>query len=221
MAALCYEKIAAILEQAYRIDRKCELFGASKHQYRLNPPINAAVVRAAEEKYHFTLPEDYFRFITQIANGGAGRDYGVRSFEESLMSHVHNDYREAYRNSLKRPFTPRPMMPEEVERYGFHKDYYKRYPDKFFVYTVEDEADICITDGFFEIGTHGCQWDYGLIVSGERKGQVFVTDNEGGYLFQAYSFQEFYQEWLDWLSDPENIQKELDRWRELLKKTAN
>ena len=32
MAALHYEKIAEILERAHRIDRKCELLGASGHQ---------------------------------------------------------------------------------------------------------------------------------------------------------------------------------------------
>lgn len=217
MAALCYEKIVTILEQAHRIDRKCELFGASKHQYKLNPPLNAAVVRLVEEKYNFTLPEDYFQFITEIADGGAGPDYGIMSFEDSLMSGAYNDFQEAYKRSLKTPFVPRPMMLEEVESYSFSKDAYERNPDKFFIYEKEED-DICNTDGFWVLGTHGCQWDFGLVVSGERKGQVFTADNEGAYVFETYSFCEFYQRWLDWLSDIENVQKELKMWRELLKK---
>lgn len=50
-------------------------------------------------------------------------------------------------------------------------------------------------------------------MSGERKGQVFDTDNEGGYVFISHSFTAFYQNWLDWLSDTDNVQRELERWR--------
>lgn len=213
MEALRYENVVAVLEQARRIDRNCELFGASTHQYRLNPPLDAAAVHSVEEQYHFTFPEDYFRFITQVANGGAGPDYGLMPFEESLMSGTYDGYRDAYLCSLGTPFSPRPMTPGEAESSSFAQDAYEREPRNFFLYEKEEDA-LCDTDGFFVLGTHGCQWDFGLVVSGERKGQVFTTDNEGGYLFQARSFSEFYQRWLDWLSDPENIRKELKMWRE-------
>ena len=217
MAALCYEKIVAILEQARRIDQKCQLFGASEHQYKLNPPLNAAGVRLVGETYHFTFPEDYFQFITQVADGGAEPDYGIMPFEASLRSEAYNDFQEAYKRSLKTPFVPRPMMPEDVERHSFSKDSYERNPDQFLI-CEKGEDDICGTDGFWVLGTHGCQWDFGLVVSGGRKGQVFTADNEGAYAFEAYSFHEFYQRWLDWLSDPENIRKELKKWCELLQK---
>ena len=212
MAALCYEKAAAILARARRADRNHELSGALKHQYRLNPPLDAAVVRLAEETYHFTFPEDYFQFVTRVGDGGAGPGYGIMSFRDSLMSGARGDFREAYRRSLETPFMPRPMTPEEAESSSFAMDAYERAPHKLFIFEKEDGA-VCGTDGFFILGTHGCQWDFGLIVSGGRKGQVFSTDNEGGYLFEARSFHEFYQEWLDWLSDTEGLQKELVRRR--------
>ena len=117
MEELFYERIAAVLDQAHRIDQKCELFGASKHQYRLNPPIDETVVRAVEERYNFRFPEDYVCFITKIANGGAGPDYGIMPFEESLMTGAYNCFQEAYKRSLKKPFTPRRMMLEEVEKF--------------------------------------------------------------------------------------------------------
>lgn len=212
--AFCYKEIAAILKQAHCIDQKCELFGASRHQYKLNPPINAEVARSVEETYQFTFPEDYFQFITQVANGGAGPDYGIMPFEDSLMSGAYNNFQEAYKRSLKTPFAPRPMLPEEAESSSFSKEAYQQNPDKFFIYEKEDDA-ICDTDGFFVLGTHGCQWDFGLVVSGQRKGQIFTTDNEGAYFFRAYSFYEFYRQWLDWLSDKENVQKELAMWHKL------
>lgn len=215
MDKLLKREIAAILEQARRIDPKCELFGASQHQYKLNPPVSEAAVRAAEEKFCFELPEDYVQFITKIANGGAGPDYGIMRFEESFMTGVRRDFQEAYRCSLKKPFIPRRMMREEVEDYAFPPNAYEENPDKYFVCRKEDD-DICGTDGFFLLGTHGCQWDFGLIVSGKRRGQVFDTDNEGAYAFSAGSFYEFYRRWLDWLSSPENLRAELEKWRRLL-----
>ena len=68
------EEILKILSQAQKVDKKFELFGSSTHKYKLNPPIQASFVRSIEEKYGFTLPEDYFRFITEVADGGAGPD---------------------------------------------------------------------------------------------------------------------------------------------------
>ncbi len=93
-----------------------------------------------------------------------------------------NAFEEAYQCSLKNPFIPRRMMSEEVEDYAFAKEAYEQNPDQYFIYEKE-EYDLCNTDGFLVLGTHGSQWDFGLIVSGERKGQVFDTDNEGGLCF--------------------------------------
>ena len=58
------------------------MFGASKHQYKLNPPVDTAFVHKVEEKYHFRLPEDYFKFITEVGDGGAG---------SVLQIHLHHD----------------------------------------------------------------------------------------------------------------------------------
>ncbi len=37
------------------MDPKYEMFGVSRHQYRLNAPVDRAFVREMEEKYHFML----------------------------------------------------------------------------------------------------------------------------------------------------------------------
>ena len=160
----------------------------------------------------FVFPEDYVYFITKVANGGAGPDYGIMAFEDSLMTKVNYTYQEAYKSSLKNPFIPRQMRLEEVENYAFSKAAYEQNPGNFFINESEEDG---ICDGFLVLGTHGCQWDFGLIVSGERKGQVFDADNEGAYAFVAHSFSVFYQRWLDWISNPENIQRELEKWRKV------
>lgn len=195
------EEIEQILDCARAVDKKFELFGSSTHKYKLNPPIQASFIREIEGKYGFTLPEDYFRFITEVGDGGAGPDYGIQSFTEFLKEH-------------KAPY--RPMASEEVEEFSFARQAYEENPDHFFVYEKEDENELCDTDGYFTLGTHGCQWDFGLIITGDKRGQVFDYDNEGAYSFVANSFTEFYQKWLDRIADTKGLQKELEERRKRL-----
>lgn len=211
------DKILKILAQARRIDPDCRMFGASAHQYRLNPPLSEQFVRQAEQLYGFSLPEDYVQFLTQVGNGGAGPDYGIEPFEHFLKKGAsRNDERfwQAYRQSLSRPFLPRPLREEEVGQFAITTmEGYRQNPQRYFVYPKEDEDDFCDTDGFFTLGTHGCQWDFGLITAGPYRGQVFDTDNEGGYAWVSGSFSAFYQNWLDFLADEEGYRRAVEFWR--------
>lgn len=212
------EEVERILKQAQLIDSQCELFGTSTHQYKLNPPINQTFVDEVEKKYNFQLPNDYVQFITEVGDGGAGPSYGIYQFGNFMRKgktpRIEKSY-EAYRYSLGRPFTPQPIPLNEAEWlaecFGFDIEAYKENPKKYFAY--ENDNDLCAMDGFLVLGSHGCGLEYGLITSGERYGQVFDTDNEGIYMFIAYSFTDFYQNWLDRLSDVEHFRKELEKWR--------
>ena len=216
------EETLKILSQAQKVDKKFELFGSSTHKYKLNPPIQASFVRSIEEKYGFTLPEDYFRFITEVADGGAGPDYGIQSFTEFLTEGVDSyskRYWEEYRYSLAKPFVPRTMVADEVEEFSIAtKEAYERNPNNYFIYEEDDETKFCDTAGFYTLGTHGCQWDFGLIITGDKRGQVFDTDNEGAYCFVANSFTEFYGKWLKGIADTEEVRRELEARRELRKR---
>ncbi len=226
------DEVLLILEQAKKIDLevskkylltgelrdKYTLFGAMKHNYTLNPPVEKSLVESAEERYGFTFPRDYFEFITEIGDGGAGPDYGIDSFARFISeSNKMNGYAEAYRKSLAVPFAPRKMLPEDVEEFAFSRESYEKEPDLFFVYQKEDDDYDWATDGFYILGTHGCQWDFALVTAGERRGQVFDTDNEGACAFVANSFEEFYGDWLARLSDTERFRQELIEWQELFK----
>lgn len=206
------EEIIKILNEAQKIDSQFELFGTSKHQYKLNSPISASFVRDVEERYGFTLPEDYFYFITEVGDGGAGPEYGISPFTNFLekgSSTRAEKFYEAYRCSLANPFVPRRMGADEVEDFAITtKKAYEQNPERYFVYE-KDENALCDTDGFFVLGTYGCQWDFGLIITGEKRGCVFRTDNEGAYSFEAQSFNDFYQNWLDRISDTRGLQNEL------------
>lgn len=213
------EKVIEILNQARKIDWKYEKFGASLHQYILNPPIDASFVRYVEKQYGFALPEDYFRFITETGDGGAGPDYGIIPFADFLQKEKSSGaekFRDAYRRSLSKPFMPRKMRADEIEEYAIAtRETYERNPDRYYIYEKTESGNRCSTDGFYVLGTHGCQWDFGLIVSGSARGQVFDTDNEGAYGFVSDSFEAFYQNWLDQISDTEKLQKELEDRRKL------
>lgn len=199
-----------------KIFKKYTLFGAEKHRYALNPPIDGAIVQNAEERYNFSLPSDYFEFITKVGDGGAGPDYGIDRFADFIAeSNKMNGYAEVYRKSLALPFEVRSMLPEEVEEYAFSRESYEKEPENYFVYERDHGDDEWETSGFYVLGTHGCQWDFGLITSGDRRGQVFDTDNEGACYFIAGSFEEFYGQWLERLADTENFRNELIKRHEI------
>ena len=129
--------VLAILKKARRIDINCAMFGASTHQYVLNPPIRKSFVRGVEERYGFKLPEDYFYFITEVGDGGAGPDYGITPFVEFLekgKDSVAEAYATAYRRSLAKEFTLRQMRADEVEEYAIvTREYYEKNPEQYFV----------------------------------------------------------------------------------------
>ncbi len=73
----------AVLQKLAELDRRDgrrRIFGASHHQYRLNPPLSLVVIEAFERRHGVSLPEGYRLFLTRIGNGGAGPYYGVLPF---------------------------------------------------------------------------------------------------------------------------------------------
>lgn len=209
------EDVVKALEAAAEIDKDFKLFGASKHKYRLNAPVSVDFVRAAEEKYSFTLPEDYFRFITEIGDGGAGEDYGLYSFEEFITKDKYPAV-EKERQSLKLPFKIRPMTEEDKEDSALAEGYFEENREKCFfdARSTDDDFD-GFTGGFLVIMTRGCQYDVGLALNGEHRGQVFDIDYEGDFVLIANSFEEFYQSWLDKISDPEWLKQQVEFWKNI------
>jgi len=222
------QAIIEILNRAHAIDTQYELFGAKRHCYQLNPPVAAAFVRETEARYGFTLPEDYFRFITEVGDGGAGPDYGIEPFASFLRKghdRAARRFYDDYRRSLSQPFTPRSMRPDEVEEYAIvSREVYDQHPGRYFVYIRDEEENEeetvddnwCDTDGFLILGTHGCQWDFGLVTTGPLRDKVFDFDNEGGYGLVADSFTAFYQGWLDTIADVQYVRQERDKWHAIL-----
>jgi uncharacterized protein (TIGR02996 family) len=68
------------VELLSELDPKREIFASSRHQYALPDPMPEADVAALEAKHGFTVPAQYRTYLTQLANGGAGPDYGIWPF---------------------------------------------------------------------------------------------------------------------------------------------
>lgn len=212
------EDVVKVLEAAAEIDKDFRLFGASKHKYRLNAPVSVDFVRAAEEKYAFTLPEDYFRFITEIGDGGAGEDYGLYSFEEFITKDKYPAV-EKERQNLKLPFEIRPMTEEDKENSALAEGYFEKNREKCFFDPryIDDENDEFdgLPTGFLAIMTRGCTYDVGIALNGEHRGKVFDIDYEGDFVLTANSFEEFYQSWLDKISNPEWLKAQIEFWENI------
>jgi len=219
---LTRDKVLKILDKARELDSKFELFGTKDHQYRLEPPVPEEFVREVEEKCGFTLPADYRRFITRVGDGGAGPHYGIMPFRNFWKDGYFQEDRFAesrrlsWRRSLVRPFSVRPVLPEDLDRCGVcDPEQYEEDPGSYFIWEEpENEWETpWSTDGFFGLGSIGCGWGYGIVLNGEKRGQVFTTDHEGGFAREAYSFQEFYSRYLEYLADTKALQEELKLWR--------
>lgn len=64
------------------LDPECRAESASHHRYRLNPPLDEAQIAAVEHRIGCRLPEQYRRFVGEVADGGCGPAYGIASIAE-------------------------------------------------------------------------------------------------------------------------------------------
>ena len=171
----------------------------------MNPVLEEAKVAKIEKENRITLPADYRTFITQIANGCVGPDYGLRSLKEATEDLMWRDrtidlstpfpYTEAWNeeewlNSIDWDGGERPT-PEQVEAYMDTK-------------RISGCLQIC------HIG-HGAS--YLLVVNGTEKGYIWLDSrqdyggiwpefNEKG---EKLTFEMWYTEWLNKVVAPEKV----------------
>ena len=169
----------------------------------MNPVLEEAKVAKIEKENRITLPADYRTFITQIANGCVGPDYGLRSLKEATEDLMWKDRtidlstpfpytehwnEEEWLNSIDWDGGERPT-PEEVESYMDTK-------------RISGCLQIC------HIG-HGAS--YLLVVNGKEKGYIWLDSrqdygglspefNEKG---EKLTFEMWYTDWLNKVVDPE------------------
>jgi hypothetical protein len=202
--------VLRLLGELDRRDPRRKVFGAASHDYRLNPPLPAAVVEAFEGRHGVSLPEDYRRFITEIGNGGAGPYCGLFPFGKDddrawegggLVGDPSKPFPHtpAWNVSesfwLGEPDPPEGTPLEEVDRLweAWDRELEEHYWDP------------AIMDGAIPICHLGCALRQWLVIHGERRGHVwndFRADCRGlspllGGSGEAVTFTDWYTGWLD------------------------
>lgn len=233
------DRIARKLADLKAADPTFRAFGAYMHQYRLGPTLTDAALRKVERYYAIELPADYRSFLTTIGNGGAGPGYGlerlgipamlpktrprpilvsvqhssqgpvypVKQFARRFRSMYWNGVRRLAkdRKCLARPFPLRKMVNRsdlKVPRAEAEYETWER--------TVWRQFD----DGLLELAGYGCGMIAKLVVTGQRRGTVWVADEcDGEWVAEfrdrgnavgrvapearPYSFARWYEFWLD------------------------
>lgn len=77
------DRIRKRLDLLRTIDEGRHVFGASGHEYALEPTLDEAAIVENERRAGVSFPPDYRAYLGRIASSGAGPYYGLRPFPES------------------------------------------------------------------------------------------------------------------------------------------
>jgi len=213
----------AIIEGLAALDRKDpqrRLFGSQVHEYRLNPPLRAAVIQAFEKKRLISLPEDYGYFIGAVGNGGAGPYYGLFPFGDHDNGDDSCKWEDGYLiGDLAQPFPhtqdwnlPKSFWAEpEPDGHRSEEEEHLRI-EAWYTQLEEQYWNPRIMNGAIPICHLGCALRHWLVVTGPQKGFVWSDDRadyEGIHpLRDSRGEQLTFAEWyLSWLRDPVKAMK--------------
>jgi hypothetical protein len=162
-----------------------EVFGASGHNFALEPPLSAADLADLEAFLQITLPDDYRTFLTDVGAGGAGPFYGIFPVRRNRDGSWFWDGDGGDLVDLARlgePF-PTERVPEEkldaLEAEKPDEDAYDDIDDFDAAYDVWDERleallyQPSMTVGAVCIAHEGCAYRDWLVVTGPACGTVW------------------------------------------------
>ena len=160
--------LKALVKDAAKKDPNHQIFGASKHKYKLNPPIPLTEVRKFESRYHLTLPEEYVFFLTRVGNGGAGPYYGLYPLEDLPK---YTEYLDSYDDK------DTVALPAFIDRNLGKDDWAQAMNDT--EQADDEEYDTImkqVCSGLLVIGTQGCTYDNLLMWKGSETGNIVYLD---------------------------------------------
>jgi hypothetical protein len=135
-----------------RLDSGRKVFASDKHQYRLNPPMTPDRVEQVEGLIGCRLPEQYRRFVTEFAEGGAGPDYGI--FPLGRLLNPGRD--RSWMASVAQPF-PAPTTVAQMREMG------------------------CDVPGVLMVSEIGCGAHHWLVTAGPQRGFMWVNNPDGDW----------------------------------------
>jgi hypothetical protein len=204
------------LKTLARNDRKLSQFGASEHQYRLNPPVPLDVVVSFEFRRKTSLPEDYRAFITNIGDGGAGPFYGLFRFGEHDHGHSHCTWEDgSLIGDLSKPFVHEVAWNASEDLWAKRPDLPPEMP-----YEQQDrlmeawdrELNLCywspsVMNGAIPICHLGCALRQWLVLNGSQRGTIWCdyrVDERGLFpLLTERGDRVTFDDWYGtWLRDP-------------------
>ncbi|MDE5950433.1 MAG: SMI1/KNR4 family protein, partial [Acetatifactor sp.] len=157
-----------LIEEAGRVDAGREVFGAEKHQYRINPVVNMAEIRRAEEERHVKFPEEYVFYLTKVGNGGAGPDYGLYPFEKVLAEDRNPYLGQIFEQTVTTQLTK--------EQWREHMRKLDELGESFETDTDYERYKSILFSNMMPIGTQGCTLDNMLMLSGGDADRIMYID---------------------------------------------
>jgi hypothetical protein len=137
------------------------VFGAREpwggHEFSIGPALTEEQVRALEEEHGVRLPPELRSFLIEVGNGpqaedatgGAGPGYGLYEIGAALES------------------APRVHEPFQPPRSRAEWD------------AARERDEESVPPGLVVIGTHGCAWDFGLVITGPWAGTAWSYVDPG------------------------------------------
>jgi hypothetical protein len=173
-ATLIHAKLTAMAQA----DPALAQFGALEHRYQLGPVLSVAQVAAFEARHRIALPEDYRSFLIEVGDGGAGPYYGLYRLDRTDLPDWAED--ELAEDFLATPFR-------------LH-DRWNPYQDL----TQDEYFSPRWVKGSLALAHFGCGDLVRLVVTGDRRGQVWQDGRGGDYGIWpvAPSFGDWYLDWL-------------------------
>jgi hypothetical protein len=189
------ERIKKKLADLKDRDTRFQIFGASKHEYKLQPTRTEAELASFESSFGIQLPNDYRDFIKYIGDGGAVPYYGIETLAHTLYNDLdRKDFDDLLDPSIDFPHTEAWNL-EFMSSDGVDLDKREEiYFDKKWI------------TGVLRVCDFGCGVSINIVVSGQEYGNIWVDDrcNDGGIYPDHYfgnkdkiDFLTWYELWLD------------------------
>ena len=205
--------IATKMGYAFQFDTYHLFFGSDTHKYQVCRLLDQDEINRFEHVYQVSLPEDYKNYLMTIGNGG----YGFNSFGIYGLSLL--KYNPEY-ELLKNEFTF--MKDFDLDKIDVECEWDDCYNcpknniclSSSFIDGIEYET-MRYQQGTLEIAYEGCDYHHRLIVSGPKKGSVWL-DYGGAMDYMYNSFDHYIHSMLDKLLEPAiNVYKKIINHRPL------
>ena len=176
------EKIKKTLSRFEGLETIPNIFGADKHNFKLNPIKTEDEMVSFEKENQIQLPKEYRLFILKIGNGGTGPNYGLEPIENGKFIDLDKKNPKNLIDLSKpflysRPWNLNWNIPIDIQE---EEKYYEKlsleYTDKKHV------------NGLLRISNFGCGVWINLVVNGYEYGNIWVDDmnsNQGLMPYQT------------------------------------